>query len=381
MKHSDGSPFPAYRQELLLKAALLGGEEMQIAFEEWKKSVVFEKDIGYASFRMLPLLYQNLKKNRIDDTLMPRLKGIYRKSWSENHLLFYRAGNILDRLHHEGIKTLVLKGIPLTILYYKNFGVRPMSDMDILIPSSDVRRTIELLQQWGWRLYNPQYLEFNLKYGRSATFADHEKNELDLHWYPVFEVHNRITEEDFWKNAVPLEVGGIRTLSFSATDIFFHTIVHGLRYNPEPPFRWVADAVYILNSAGSSMDWERLLHHTKKFRVTLYMKDAVHYLTETFHVRFPEPFLKTLKNIPVTSIDRLVFRHAQKYGDKEPETLYQKVYSLYAAYMRQTSKTGFMERQIDFIKFLRYRTKGKPYLKILLYYTKLMFQSGSSGKK
>jgi len=345
------------------------------AWNEWKSMVNFEKDVEYASFRMLPLLYINLHSNGVKDELMHRLKGIYRKSWSNNQLLFNKAAGVLKLIHKNKNPTIVMKGIALTIDVYKNFGVRPMADMDVLIPLSQSRKIISLLKKSGWILQNKQYLEFNLKYGRSATFHDSEKTELDLHWQPIFESHGSISEDEFWDVSFPLEISGEKTRAFCLTDNFFHTIVHGLRYNPEPPIRWVADAVTILNLQDKTMDWDRLLHLTKKFRVSLQMKDALYYLIEKFQAKIPEKFLKDLDSIKSSFSERLVFKHAIKIGDRDPQTFSEKLYTVYTAYLRQSSSTGFLAQHIGFIKYMHFRNKEKPYLKILFYYFSLLYKN------
>ena len=374
MRENSNSPFPTKSQELLLQAALLKGEPMHKAWNEWNSLVDFEQDVEYASFRMLPLLYNNLNAHGVKDPLMLRLKGIYRKSWSNNHLLFYSTAQVLKLLHSNEIPTIVMKGIALTIGVYKNYSVRPMADMDILIPLSQSRKTIEILKRTGWILQNEQHLEFNLKYGRSATFYDSEKTELDLHWHPIFEAHDSISERDFWDMSVPLEVAGEKTRAFCVTDNFFHTIVHGLRYNPEPPIRWVADAMTILNSKDCTIEWDRLLHHTSKFRVSLQMKDALTYLTKNFQAQVSRNFLDEIEKIKLTFSDRLVFRHAKKYGDENPHTVYEKLYSVYAAYLRQSNYTGLWAQHVGFIKYMRFRTKEKPYFRIMIYYFSLLFK-------
>ncbi len=353
---------------------------MKKAWNEWKLAVDFEKDIAYASFRMLPLLYNNLHTQGVKDALMPRLKGMYRKSWSNNHLLFHKTAKVLKLLHSNEIPTIVMKGIALTIEVYKNYSVRPMADMDILVPLAQSGKTIDILKNEGWILQNEQYLEFNLKYGRSATFHDSEKTELDLHWHPIFEAHDNISKDDFWDSSVSLEVAGEKTRAFCLTDNFFHTIVHGLRYNPEPPIRWVADAFTILNSEDCIIDWNRLLRHTKKFRVSLQMKDALNYLIENFQAQVSRNFLEELDKIKSTFSDRLVFHHAKKYGDDNPKTVYEKLYSVYAAYLRQSKHTGLWVQHIGFVRYMHFRTKEKPYFRILIYYSSLLFKKTKKTK-
>jgi len=114
------SPFPTNRQLLLLQAALLSGNDMLSAWKKWKEEVDFENEVEHASFRLLPLLYQNLHRHKIDDPLIDRLKGIYRKAWSNNHLLFFKCSKVLDLLHKNDTPTIVMKGIALSVLIYKN---------------------------------------------------------------------------------------------------------------------------------------------------------------------------------------------------------------------------------------------------------------------
>ena len=370
-----GYPFPSPNHELLLKAALFKGEDAVKAFVQWKRATDFETEMQSTVFRTLPLLYHNLYTIGVEDELMPRLKGIYRKAWMTNQLLFSKAANILRFFDAHEIPVMVMKGIPMSILYYQNFAVRPMADIDLLIPFQKAKTTVELLRSEGWKLHEPEYLEHSLKYGRSATFSDPENAELDLHWHPVFEAHETITEEDFWNVSIELSVSGTTTRTFCPTDLLFHAIVHGVRYNPEPPVRWIADACTILSREGNNISWDRLMAHTVKFRTHLQMKSALKYLSDTFLQKIPETALDNLEKIKSNYSTQLVFKHAMTIGDRHPATLAEKLYSIYAGFLRQTSSQGFVRQNLAFLKYFRYRTKGKPWLKIFNYYLSLALSS------
>jgi hypothetical protein len=376
----NGYPFPQNPQELLLKAALFSGDAAIEAFVQWKEAVDFETEMHSSVFRTLPLLYHNLHQLGVEDDLMPRLKGIYRKSWMTNQLLFARAGNILRFFELHRIPVMVMKGIPLTILFYRNFATRPMADIDVLIPSHLARHTVDLLRSEGWKLYEPEFLEHSLMYGRSATFSDQENTELDLHWHPFFEAHESNAADVFNTWSVSLTVGGAETRTFCQTDHLFHTIVHGVRYNPEPPVRWIADACTLLNREPDHISWDRLLAHTLKFRVQLQMKSALSYLAERFNQKIPGHVRRELDNMKYDYAARVVFNHAMTIGDRNPVTLYEKIFSIYAGFLRQTSASGFIRQHTAFLKYFRYRTKGKPWVRIIRYYVSRAFsQSELSG--
>lgn len=370
-----GYPFPSPNHELLLKAALFKGEDAVKAFIQWRQATDFETEMQSSVFRTLPLLYHNLHTIGVEDELMPRLKGIYRKAWMTNQLLFSKAAKILHFFDAHEIPVMVMKGIPMTILYYRNFAVRPMADIDLLIPFQKAKTTVELLRSEGWKLHEPEYLEHSMKYGRSATFSDQELTELDLHWHPVFEAHETIKEEDFWNVSIELSVSGTTTRTFCPTDHLFHAIVHGVRYNPEPPVRWISDACTLLGLAGDDISWDRLMALTVKFRAHLQMRSALKYLSDTFLQKIPEKVLDDLEKIKSDYSTRLVFRHAISIGDRHPASFMEKMYSIYAGFLRQTSSQGFVRQHLAFLKYFRYRTKGKPWLKIFIYYLSLAFSS------
>jgi len=65
----------------------------------------------------------------VKDPLMVKLKEFYQLTWCENQILFHNMAGLLDRLHNAGIQTMILKGAALLLLYYKDYGLRPMLDL------------------------------------------------------------------------------------------------------------------------------------------------------------------------------------------------------------------------------------------------------------
>lgn len=361
MQPSAGSPYPDSSQKLLLKAALMDKDVAVPAWKEWRKKVDFELDVDHGSFRLLPLTYQNLSSfDYSDDLVAGRLKGIYRQAWIKNQQLFYKTGKVLETLHKAGIKTAVLKGIALTELVYKNYGTRPMADMDILVPYTEAHHAIEVLEKTGFTLQDPHLLKHNLHYGRGIAFKDDDNTEIDLHWHVTSHSHENITITDFWDEVLPIEIAGVKTHIFSATDNLFHAIIHGVRKNPEPPIRWIADAVTIINSEDVFVDWQRLLSYARKLRVYLQIKEALLYIHEHFKADIPQEVIDQIHNYQPSFIERVVYRHGKKVGDNALEfTFYERLYSFYARYLRQTSREGLISIHLGLISYAADRLKTR----------------------
>lgn len=364
MQSSSGGAFPNPSQQLLLKAALMDKDVALPAWKQWRKIVDFELDVDHGSFRLLPLTYHNLESfGYSDDLVEGRLKGIYRQAWIKNQQLFYKTGSVLKTLHKAQIKTAVLKGIALTELVYKNYGIRPMADMDILVPFTESHHAIDVLKKTGFVLQDAHLLEHNLEYGRGIAFKDDDGTEIDLHWHAISHAHENIKITDFWDEVIPIELAGVKTHIFSATDNLFHAIVHGIRRNPEPPIRWITDAVTIINSKDVFVDWQRLLAFSQKLRVYLQIKEALLYIQKYFDADIPQEVIDQINSYKPSYVERVVYSHGKKIGDNALEfTLADRVYSFYARYLRQTNRKGLISIHLGLIGYavdrMRSRLKG-----------------------
>lgn len=133
-----------------MQAALMNGGDAVAAWKEWQSGVDLEDQLDQGSFRLLPLLYTNLKQQGVDDPLMGKLKGIYRQAWSKNQTLFHEMSRVVKFLQDQGIQTMLLKGAPLSLLYYRNNGARPMADIDVMVHRNQVLQAYRLLINAGW---------------------------------------------------------------------------------------------------------------------------------------------------------------------------------------------------------------------------------------
>jgi hypothetical protein len=267
---------PTFQQELLLQAALLGGDDAISSWLEWKKSADLANLDG-GSARLLPLLYQNLSLHGVEEPIMERLKEEYVNTWRDNELLFYEIATLLRLFHEAGVEILLLKGAALSLHFYKDSGLRPMSDVDILVQPQKAEMAIRLLHQAGWKsaYESPEVL---IPYRHAIEFSNEEGRRLDLHWKALWGEAQEANDDDFWEGSIPIETDGVPTRILNPTDQLLHVCAHGAAWNDLPPLRWVADAAIIMRAENSEIDWERLMKQTRMRRLMLPMSDALGYL-------------------------------------------------------------------------------------------------------
>jgi len=307
MKRPEGVAWPTPEQELLLRAALAEGDPAVALWEEWSALVPLE-DVDAGSHRLLPLLYRTLAAAGVEESRLTKLKGVYRYSWSRNQLLFHRAAALLPEFAAAGIDTLVLKGAALSTLYYGDLGARPMDDLDLLVPRADAARAMQLLQASGWRPATPRP-ESRLAVWHADSFVDEGGRFLDLHWNALWQLSD---DADLWSGAVPTTLNGVPTKTLGHGDQLLHVCVHGLRWAPIAPIRWVADAAKIMEGAGADLDWDRVAALARANALTLSLEHALRYLAEALAAPVPPVVIAELAAAKKPLHERLAFRASMR---------------------------------------------------------------------
>jgi hypothetical protein len=304
--------WPTPQQRLLLRAALEDGETAKDAWQAWRASVdLLQADPG--SRRLLPLVYHNLRQHLAGDPAEPTLRAHYRRGALKNQAAMQEMGGLLAELHRAGVPTLVLKGAALATRYYPAPGARPMDDIDVLVPTAEAERAIERLKALGW---TPALLRIHPKHQFTARQATPMRSQhgrvFDLHWHVLRESCHTQADDAFWAHAVPIEIGRTVTRALGPADQLLHVCVHGARWAPLPPVRWVTDAMLVMRRANQNIDWDHLLGQARRLRVTLPMRDTLAFLRQHFVAAVPPEVLVALAASPTARIDRQFYRLKSK---------------------------------------------------------------------
>lgn len=289
--------WPTPEQDLLLEAALGSGRPAVAAWHAWTGAVNLD-DIDPGSYRLIPLLYSNLVRNGVQDSVLQKYKGVYRNAWYRNQVLFNRLAGILSLFRAEKIQTMLVKGVALATLYYSRIGMRPMSDADVLIRPDDLSRATAILNAHGWQCAHPA--------PHAASFTHPDGFSIDLHWRLTVEHSYGDSDAAFWKRAESTEFLGIPTQTLSPADHLLHACAHGARGCQVPPLRWLADAAAIIKKR-PDLDWAQLVSSTEELDLVLPVRDTLDYLrSQRFDI--PEPFYSRLKNSLVSAEELKSYR-------------------------------------------------------------------------
>ena len=258
-------------------------------------------------FALLPQLYRSLEREGVRDPLMSKLKGVYRHTWYGNQLRLRDAAVVLGELNRRGIEPMLLKGAALTLLHYRDSGLRPMEDVDVLVRTHQWRAAVDALTDLGWTP-RVSVTPRRVAASHAMEFADAHAQRIDLHWHLLPDSCWPGADDEFWERASATALRGVRVSVLDATDQLLHTCAHGVKWEHVPPLRWIADAAMILGDPSVAIDWERLVRLADRLRLILPLRDALTHLESTLGLPVPRPVLAALQNASVSPAERWEYR-------------------------------------------------------------------------
>ena len=232
--------------------------------------------------RLGPLLHWQLGQAhptlQLPAPVQARLSHIYKKGTLRS-LTLQRELVLADRiLQDAGIPSMALKGAYLAFHAYPQPALRPLRDLDILVPAAQALNAFQVLLDGGLR--------------RIDTYMGTPEAAIEIHQHfpPLrspsgtvnIELHNRAlhpshdhpdlpdlsADPQFWERANRTRVGNTEITFESPTDLLLHLIVHAVfdhKFNNGPLV--LSDLAFLLRT--HSMDWPLFWnladqgHHTR----------------------------------------------------------------------------------------------------------------------
>lgn len=342
--------WPSDEQTLLLKACLLEEEKAFAAWEYWYARANTDH-LDQGSFRLIPLLYKRLRKMGVRKKIMNLFAGIYRMAWYKNRTLIYSATRLIKILDDHGISSLLLKGGAHSMLYYKDFGVRPMWDIDIMVKTNQVIDAHEVLEKAGWHPVD-RSIRQHLPYRHASSYRNAEGMELDLHWHLLHECCDREADADFWAQAKPVDLHGASFYVLSATDQLFHVCIHGTVWSIVPTFRWIPDAMAIINNNEFAVSWHRLIAQAKKRHLLLRLREALAYLKDNFEADIPDAVLTKLYGTTPTRFERIDYRYNRRNNTR---SVFGRIMLTLLQYYRMSNGLNWIKSIVAFPSFVTYK--------------------------
>ena len=350
--------WPNEMQNRILRAGLCEKEEAIQAMKAWLSEHDSTQHVDEASMRLVPLAYTNLTRHGFEDPIMGRFSKIAMLNRIKSMQVFKETEPVLSALSEQAIPTLVLKGLHLSKSYYQDIAARPMSDADIAVPRAFAHQAHQLLTDLGYsRDYPDKPFEDILRLHHASSYSKEGCVDIDLHWRIMPLKDDPEVDKPFWETARPQFFGQAEALVLSPTCLFYHTVIHGVRWNPLPPLRWIADAISQLRSDRENIDWNALEKLARDHKTTHRLGRGMRYLREVFSVDLPNDLIERLEKTPLSMVEKIENRLVV-YNDRDESDLKAKYMRLFGEYYRASYGKNPLRFATEYLDYLIVRTTG-----------------------
>ncbi len=263
---------------------------------EWEKLKFMLLYNELASF-----LYIILKNNSLSlpFDFLSFLKNVYYRDLFRYIVLFNELLTILDAANKKSILIIPIKGFSIGEEYYKKFGFRPLSDIDLLIKEEELEKGIKLLCELG---YEKNFFGAKESYWRNKqchiNFLKRNKNGsilVELHWSLDFKRDNKYALSCLWKRLKKVKIKDKEIFVMAPEDTLFSLALHQRRFGKVFNLKYICDVGIILEK--EKLNWEYIIEAAYRERI----KASLYFLLYQTQIILDKDLSKYLKKLRISS--------------------------------------------------------------------------------
>ena len=274
---------------------------------------------------MAPYLYYILREEealeQLPETARRRLAAAYGQT-AGYHLLALEAARFWSRqFAGAGLDAIWFKGLPLSLTVYPEPAVRPMVDIDVLLPQNQAPTALKLVESLSG--CEPAMFDFEQTIHAVFNVGPAALTKMELHWSLIapkgsmlapgmewfLEQKSVVTNQDF-----PL-------LTFTPEAHLLYLCAHAELSHGEAQFRLLRYLdIHLLISSTPEMQWDRLLQAAVACRWTYAVERALTIAKEQFGAELPRNLLVDLEKFRPVEEDISFVLHLQQTGNRWQRT-------------------------------------------------------------
>ncbi len=236
----------------------------KLSAEEWDELLVLAREL-----RVPALLYQNLKDRGLEEIIPEEKIAILKKFYTRNTIRNLRymgeLKKIVEACDEKEIPVLALKGIYLANTIYKNIGLREMNDIDLLVPKTDLAETADIMLTLGYKPETDFSLDWEYTFNHLPPFFK-SGIKTEIHWsIATKELSPKFDIQDFWDQAVPVEIANTKLFSLPPDDILLYLCFHNAKHSFAFTLRPYVDILATIEHFSDELNWDNILKCAQKW--------------------------------------------------------------------------------------------------------------------
>ncbi|MFC2165489.1 nucleotidyltransferase family protein [Acidobacteriota bacterium] len=278
-----------------------------------------------------------LSKNNLPQNLIDHWEKAYFSTLIQNTRFTDLLTQILSKTEEENLPIIALKGMASTALLYKDLGLRPMADIDLLCHTKDLRKLSDILHSLGFQRKGIL---------QAHHIAFHHSNLgilIELHFalqYIVKDKKNLLAR--FWEHHHWAEIDDARLPILSTEDQLIFETAHILDHVYLVSLKHFLDfAGWLLNDK-EEIDWDYLKSHLLQSGMQEDFVLISQVLSEFFQIPMNLPIQNDLPSKKIDDLKNTISTSLSNTGFIQSPLAATRIKS----YATLTQKAGFTLRKL-----------------------------------
>ena len=248
--------------------------------------IVIPHSVSHGIAGLLYLHLSSLSEEiKIPQAVIQRLQSAYLRAAASGMQQLAHFRVVAEAFGEAGIELITLKGAALTELLYGDPGLRPLSDIDIIIKESDWSAACEILKNMGYssptqrlRPLPPKLTRYDVEshvqlVSPAGTCLEFQ---FDLFTMGI----GMLDMEGVWKRSRNAVIAGAEVHTLGPEDQLLHLLVHANRHGCSQ-LKWLVDITeYLRQDPG--LDWDLLVSIARREKVTVYVYQTLTHIERLF---------------------------------------------------------------------------------------------------
>lgn len=250
-----------------------------------------------------PLLYWTLSRSGQFSSLPQEVRNflrlMYAGTWMQNQTNFKELETLVHLFHQAEIPVVALKGVCFSLTIYPDIGLRPMGDLDLMVPASRLTEAVEIALSHGYADTLPEASP-----GLNDLLSHHaclqKKGDSSI----TLELHHSLVADKSFTYSVPVDwfweqtelLAGDSHKRFedlcmlTPTAQVLYAASHAMLQHggKNAPLRWFYDLDRLVRFYQERLDWDLLLSQAKIFEWGSALEAALSQTYTYFDTPVPE---------------------------------------------------------------------------------------------
>jgi len=245
-----------------------------------------------------PMAFKRLKQDgaRVPDAAWDRLRSNYLASAGRNARLLRHLAPVLAGLREAGIPVIVLKGALLAETVYADPGLRPMNDVDLMVPRPDLARALAVLADMGGVPASIPDIDWCCRFSAHLPEVMVDGLAVEIHWTVVNPAGPiRVDPDGLWQRAQPARVAGTDVLELAPEDLVLHLCLGAaLRDRLGSGLLPFCDIAASIRHFAPELDWNAVTGRARNWAMARYAALALLLARELLAVEVPPDAIERL---------------------------------------------------------------------------------------